>query len=338
MTGPVSNPVLVAARALAAAGVWGDVRATLEQDLAGASVDGSRALLLADACLWTGDPSSAARWLDSAVPLLLRSGDRPSLRRATNMRGAAAFALGSLERASEHFGTALGMAQIDDDSLLAARATNNLGLIAALRGDAEGAIALYQRAVTSYQRLGNSRGLAESWHNLAISFRTRGELDAAEDAERRAIEFATEASNTRLVSMAQVGRAEISLRRGDPAWARATAARAADIFATIPDFLLQADALRVGADASDRLGLVAEADDFLTRALQLSRHHEHRTQEAQTLQTRAHILARRGRIAEAREVAIEAQGAFARLGSVAAAEEMVEFLVSLPPGADIDRP
>lgn len=329
MHAPVPDPLLVRARTAAASGAWGDVRATLEGDVAGTERDGARAVLLADACLWTGDPQTAARWLDTALPLLSRAGDRPALRRSVNMQGAAAFALGSLDQAADRFASALSMALIDDDALLTARATNNLGLIESLRGNADQSIAAYQRAIMTYQRLGNPRGLAESWHNLAISFRTRGELDAAEDAERRAIEFANEAGNARLATMALVGRAEVSLRRGDFAWARATAARAAAVFGTIPDFLLQADAMRVQADAADRMGLTAISDDAIGRALALARSHAHRTQEAQVLQTQAQMFARRGEILTAREVGTQAREAFSLLGSVAAAEEMAEFLAGL---------
>jgi tetratricopeptide (TPR) repeat protein len=286
-------------------------------------------MLLAEACLRTGDPRAATRWLAAAVPLLTQTGDRPSLRKTINMQGAAAFALGTLDDAAGRWGAALEMAQVDDDALLTARATNNLGLVAALKGDADEAIAAYQRAIPTYHRLGHALGLAESWHNLAISFRTRGELDAAEDAERRSIEFATEISNQRLVAMAQVGKAEVSLRRGDFVWARATASRAATVFGSIPDFLLLADALRVHADACDRLGLPGEADGSIARALQLSREHEHRTQEAQVLQTQAQIFFRRGDVDDARAVGTEAREAFSRLGSVAAAEEMAEFLAGL---------
>lgn len=329
MTGPLSDPVLADARALAAAGGWGDVRATLERDGDATARDGTRAVLLADACLWTGDPRTAARWLDTALPLLQRAGDRPSLRRAVNMRGAAAFALGTVDDAAARWNAALAIATSDADVLLSAQATNNLGIVAALRGDAEQAIACYQRAITAYQRLGNPRGLAESWHNIAISLRTRGELDAAEDAELRAIEFATEAANMRLVMMAQVGRAEVALRRGDASWARVMAQRAAAHFATLPDFLLESDAQRVIADANARLGRAAEADVAMARALELAREHGHATQEAQALQTKAQMLRARGDLAGARRDGEAARDAFSRLGSVAAAEEMAEFLASL---------
>lgn len=329
MTGPAQDPVLTSARAAAASGAWGDVRAALERDPVTTAQDGSRAMLLADACLWTGDPQSAARWLETADPLLTRAGDRPALRRVINMQGAAAFALGSLDRAADRFGRALAMAIRDDDALLGARATNNLGLIEALRGNAAEAIAAYQRSIATYQRLGNARGLAESWHNLAISFRTRGELDAAEDAERSAIEFATEATNQRLIAMAMVGRAEVSLRRGDSAWARAAAVRAAVTFRALPDFLLLSDALRVQADACDRIGLLGEADAAINDAVTLAREHQHRTQEAQSLQTHAQMMLRRGDRDQSRALGTAAREAFSAIGSVAAAEEMSEFLAAL---------
>lgn len=329
MTGPAADPVLLAARTAAGRGAWSDVRETLEQDEDGTSRDGSRAMLLGEAYLRTGDPGTATRWLDTAAPLLARSGNRPSHRSVINMQGAAAFALGTLDSAADRFGAALELARADGDALLTARATNNLGAIDALRGDADRAIAAYQLAIPAFQRMGHSQGLAESWHNLGISYRSRGELNAADDAERRAIEYANEAGNARLAAMAQVGRAEVSLRREDFAWARATAMRAAQVFATIPDFLLQSDALRVLADASDRLGQADDADEAMSEALELARAHGHLTQEAQALQTQAQFFARRGDVAAALAAGAEAREAFSRLGSVAAADEMAEFLARL---------
>jgi tetratricopeptide (TPR) repeat protein len=326
----VADPVLTTARAAAGAGAWGDVRAQLERESGVAERDGARATLLAEACLRTGDPRTATHWLAAATPLLARAGDRPGQRKVVNMQGAAAFALGTLDSAAERFGTALEMARADGDPLLTARAMNNLGAIDALRGDSDRAIAAYLLAIPVYHRMGHTLGLAESWHNLAISYRSRDELNDADEAERRAIEFATEAGNPRLAAMAQVGRAEISLRRGDYALARATASRAVTVFSTIPDFLHQADALRVQADASDQLRFPLVADAAIAQAYELARTHEHRLQEAQILQTHAQILLRRGEPGEAKARGHEALAAFERLGSTAAAQEMREFLTRLP--------
>lgn len=329
MQGPVSDLILSTARVAAGAGAWGEVRSQLEREPLTAERDGARAILLAEACLRTGDPRTATRWLNTAAPLLSSAGDRPGQRRVVNMQGAAAFALGTLDAAAEHFGTALEMARTDGDALLTARAINNLGAIDALRGDSARAIAAYQLAIPAYQRMGHTLGLAESWHNLAISYRSRDELDAADEAERRAIEFATEAGNPRLAAMAQVGRAEISLRRGDYALARANASRAATVFSTVPDYLLQADALRVQAEASDQLRLPAVADAAFAEAYTLARTHEHRLQEAQILQTHAQAMLRRGELTAAKMLGGEALDAFRRLGRVAAADDMHAFLAGL---------
>lgn len=329
MTSPVSDPLFDAARTAAGSGAWGDVRAALEQDPAASLRDGPRAILLAEAYLRTNEARAAIQYLDAALPLLLRAGDRPSLRRTINMQGAAAFALGTLDDATGRWSAALEMAQHDDDALLSARATNNLGIVAALKGDAERAITCYKRAITDYQRLGSAQGLAESWHNMAISLRTRGELNPAEDAELRALEFASEISNLRLVMMAQVGRAEVALRRGDASWARAMAQRAVKHFASLPDYLLESDALRLHADACSRMGFGIEADRSIARALELAREHGHLTQEAQALQTHAQMLLARGDVAGARREGTAAREAFSRLGSVTAAEEMAGFLAAL---------
>jgi tetratricopeptide (TPR) repeat protein len=329
MTGPVSDSALIAARTAAASGAWADVRSVLERDAGRAERDGAQSMLLGEACLRTGQPQIASRWLRIAAPLLARAGDRPAQRRVANMEGAAAFALGALEDAADRFGVALEMARADGDALLTARTTNNLGAIAALRGDADRAIAAYQLAIPAYQRLGNTQGLAESWHNLGISLRTRGELNAADDAERRAIEFANEARNARLAAMAQVGRAEISLRRGDAAWAKATADRAAVTFSAVPDYLLQADALRVLADACDRMELVEEADRAIASALQIAREHSHRTQEAQALQTQAQIFLRRGDRTQALTIGSQAREQFGLLGSASLVAELTDWLAAI---------
>ncbi len=329
MSVPPADTVLSSARAAASVGAWAVVRDKLERDDTMAEHDGAVALLLAEACLRTGDARSARRWLDAATPLLSRVGDRPAERRAINMQGAAAFSLGRFDWAAEKFGTALEMAQTDGDRLLTARAINNLGAIDALRGNTDRAIAAYQLAIPAYQRLGHTLGLAESWHNLGISYRALGKLADADEAERRASEYAGDCGNLRLVAMAQVGRAEIALLRGDYLWARANASRAATMFSTVPDYLLQADAVRVQADASDRLKIPVVADALLVKAYQLAREHEHLLQEAQILQTHAQIMLRRGDRLAAKSIALDSLEAFNRLGSVASAEEIAAFLATL---------
>ena len=129
--------------------------------------------------------------------------------------------------------------------------------------------------------------------------------------------------------MAQVGRAEIALRRGDPAWSRATLMRAIQVFSALPDYLLEADALWLLADACDQANLLSESELALARSLELAQRHGHRLQEAQAYQTDALISSRRGNRARAREMGTRAIEIFREIGSFSAVEDVSEMLAQL---------
>lgn len=277
------------ARAQAAAGAWGDVRALLSARAAELREHPELTTLLAEAHLRARQPRDAGAWLDSAMPSLERRGDPAALRRAVNLLGAANFELGELRDAESAFGRAVELGRIEDDDLLVARATNNLGLIADVRGQRAEALQLFRLAIPAYQRLGHARGLAETYHNMAIAYRHLDALEDADECERRAIEFATEAGSRRLAAMARVGRAELSLMQGDPALAGAAARIAAREFAALPDPVMEADALRLCALASIRHGDLAEVRPMLERAITLASTHGNALIEAEALRTRAEL-------------------------------------------------
>ncbi|MDQ3697708.1 MAG: tetratricopeptide repeat protein, partial [Gemmatimonadota bacterium] len=241
--------LLDAARAHASAGEWSSLRSLLNGREETVSRRPELAFLLAEAELRLGDPRTAIPRLGAVLVSLERNGDNAALRRALNLLGAAYFETGDLASAEAAFGRALDLAHAERDDLLIARATNNLGAIANVHGEHERALAHYQLAVPAYQRLGNVLGLAESYHNMAITFRDARRYDSADEYERRAIEFAREGGSARLQAMAQVGRAELCLLRGDAHLADVGARRAALEYAAIPDPVGEADALRLAGAA-----------------------------------------------------------------------------------------
>ena len=172
MPGPVADLTLLTARAAAGAGAWGDVRAQLEREELTAERVGARAILLAEACLRTGDPRTATRWLDTAAPMLASAGDRPGQRRVVNMQGAAAFALGMLDAAAERFGTALEMARTDGDALLIAAAGGaQFGRVSV---DAQGRITYvpqpgYSGADQFFYTVGDGRDSAQALVQLQVN-------------------------------------------------------------------------------------------------------------------------------------------------------------------------
>ena len=329
MTSRPADHLITTARAHATAGAWGAVRALLSEHAADTRAHSELVTMLAEAHLRARHPRDAGAWLGEMLPLLERRGDRAELRRAINLLGAAHFELGELADAEAAFGRALELGRLEGDDLLVARATNNLALIADIRAQREEALALLQLAVPAYQRLGHARGLAETYHNMAIAYRHLGQLERADEHERRAIEFATEAGSARLAAMARVGRAEVSLRRGDAPLAWASARFAAREFAAIPDPVMEADALRLCAVAATLEGRHADARALAVRALELARAHGNALIEAEALRARAEISVHEGDRAAALADAEAAMEILTRMNASEARRELAQMIAEL---------
>jgi tetratricopeptide (TPR) repeat protein len=308
-----SDALVAEFRSLAAAGRWADLcRVATERILTTQSAP-ALITLYAEGLLRTGDPRRAQRWLDDRATVLQMSGDRSAIRRAANFAGAASFEQSDLEAAQVAFERALELGRIDSDDLLVARATNNLAVIATIRGRHLEALGMYALALTAYQRLGNVNGMAESYHNAAIALRKLDRLQDADEHEQRAADFARQVRNEHLVALVLVGRAEISLLRGDAALTEATALLAARELAGIPDPVRQADAIRLCGTARLALGKLADAADALDTAVELAATHGNGLIEAEARWARAQTCAARGQHAVAIADAEEAVAIFRRL-------------------------
>ncbi|HEU4641394.1 MAG TPA: tetratricopeptide repeat protein [Gemmatimonadaceae bacterium] len=309
------NDLLVTARADTAAGCWSDVRTLLADRELEREERPELAVYLAEAEMRLGEPTLARQLLLAAIPSLEHGAADEVLRRATNILGAANFALGEIERAEAAFGRALELAYAAGDLLLVARVMNNLGAIANVRGARERALALYRLSLPAYERLECTVGLAETRHNIAITYRDLRCWAEAEAHERRALALAREAREPRLEQMARVGLAELSLLRGNPAGADGDATRAAVACASTTDPVGEADALRLVGAARAAIGECEGALDVLERAVALARRHGCTLIEAEALHVRAELYDRCGMAGEAardREAAGELR---ARLGA-----------------------
>jgi tetratricopeptide (TPR) repeat protein len=315
------------AAALARTAAWGDLATLLESHRDDGAGDVPELIALrAESLLRTGRPRDARACLAPHMEEPALQAERPTLRRATNLLGAAHFALGDIDAARRAFEHALEMGREDADDLLVARATNNLGAIANIRGQREQALALYHLAIPVYQRLGSPLGLAQAFHNIAITFRDLGQLDRADECERRAIEFARQGGSEHLVALARLGRADISLRAGDAMLAEAGARHAAQSFAALGDPINQADALRLAGAASLARGDHDAARDALDSALALARAQGSALHEAEALRTRAELARARGDAAAARRDAESAITVFEQLGAEEDAAQLRAWL------------
>ncbi|HET7600752.1 MAG TPA: tetratricopeptide repeat protein [Gemmatimonadales bacterium] len=310
------------ARALADRGAWEVVCALLESEPRLTSGSGELGLLYGEALLRVGRTQEGHDALRRILPRLEEQGELAPRLKALNLFGASLLELGALDGAAATFQHVAELAMREHDDLLVAKARNNLAAIANIRGHHEEARGLYLLALAAYQRLGSPSGLAECHHNIAITFRDEGELERAEEHEQRAIEHAREAGSGRLAALALLGRAEIQLRRGDPAGAEAGAREAAAAFREAGDPICEGDALRLVGVACTAQANLVDARLALESALALLRGHDAALNEAETVRALAEWAAAAGDAAAAGAHGQAAANLFKRLG---AAEEVVRL-------------
>jgi ATP/maltotriose-dependent transcriptional regulator MalT len=328
------DPLSISARlsaieSMASRGAWGEIRASLAPEAESEAMTRPELVALyGESLLRTGEPRAAHRWFAPRLSTLARAANRSATRRAVNLAGAAAFEIGEVPEAEQHFAEALQLAERDGDNLLIARATNNLALVASLRGERDTALAYYALAIPVYQRVGNARGLAETYHNMAITLREGGQLERAEECEREALEHARDTSNARLEAFIGVGRAELMLSRGDPAYAAFAAQRSADDFRRLGDPACEAGSLRLVGIALERLGERARAGATLTRAVAIAEHGGNALVAAEC----DVALARHVALTDpprARALLVAAEGTFERLGARVKVEQVGRLLAQL---------
>ena len=299
-------------------GDWIAVRDLLEAHPDAVALSGELTALYGEVLLRTGRSQAAREWLTQGLLRLERRGERVSLRRVMNLLGVSLFELGQLEEAAAILEQVAELAWSNGDDLLVAKARNNLGTIANVRGQRDKALTLYQLAVPVYQRLGSPSGLAECYHNMAITYRDSSALEQADECERRAIEFAHQAGSRRLTALARLGRAEISLRRGEVSLAEVGASHAASAFREAADPVGEGDALRLIGVARTLQGKLDLARSALETALSLTREHGAALNEAETLRALAEWAAAEGNHDVAR---VHASGAVMLLERLGATED-----------------
>ena len=320
---PTAETLLPTLRALLAAGRFSEA---LEQHRRVAdapwAAHAEARLLAATAAMRVGDLDSAERLATLALEQFAQRADGDGRMRAANLLGALHFERGQLDVAERRFSEARRLARTLDDTLLGARASNNLASVAHLRGQPELALMLYREALLGYQRLGDRRGTAETYHNLGLSFRQIAAWNDAEAATTQALRHAEIVGERSLLALAVMGRAELSMERGEYDVAARELERAAALAREADDELGAAEALRLLALLALREGdgerALAHAEQGRVTALTLGS----ALLAAECAAAAALALQRLARLEPARERRVEALGGFERLGATALASRL----------------
>jgi tetratricopeptide (TPR) repeat protein len=287
------------------------------------------ALLRGIAYARVGQLEAGQRWAMVALSRARLLGDRPLELRALNVCGAVALERGGMHEATHFFARAQEQAQQDSDQVTLGRCANNLGIIANMQGDYGRAVGAYTRAIAAYQQAKYGPGLAESHHNLGITYREMGKLDQALEAAGTAIREADQLGDRRLKAQGLAGRAEIRLARGEAELARREAERAVSMHRELRDQVLEAEDLRILAGALAALGKSSEAEAQLKDVISRGTEQGRPLLVAITERDLAHLLARDGQVAGARELARSARATFDRLRAEKELKKLDAFVATL---------
>lgn len=310
---------------LAAERRWDEIlKRTARLDDADLSSDPKIAYLVAEARVHLGHMDRALNLALAAEAEFRARHDTVNLLTALNLAGVVQFEVGDLNGAEERFSELLELARERDNEEMSGRATNNLGAIASLRGDDEVALSLFRLSIPSYQKVGFQIGLAQTDHNIGITYRDLGRWREAERHYDSALRRARQLGDERLATMARVGQAEVSHRRGDHEYAGAEARHALEAFAAIGDELGRCDALKLLGSIAHARSEYDEAKRYLAGALELAREYANPLLEAEILEERARLHESTGRSALAHADAEVAAAIYRRLGATRRQQKALE--------------
>lgn len=311
-----ASPVIVKARALAAAGHHAAVVEFLGScDRTHVEDSPTLALLYGIAQARLGRHDQGLQWLALALEQARRLGEHAVERHALNARGAIALVSGRLSEAADFCTQALMAASRDGDHATTGRASNNLGIISHMRGRHAEALSSWEIAAAAFHRSGLHLGVAECHHNMANAFREQTALDRALAEADQAVTVAQESGDETMFALALRGRAEIRAARSEPELARRELDRVREIRTRLPDPVGEAEDLRVTALVLIAENQFARAEKALREVIGRAELHERPQLIADATRDLANLLRRVNRDGEARAAAQSARTVFARIGA-----------------------
>ncbi|PYP34316.1 MAG: hypothetical protein DMD49_00655 [Gemmatimonadetes bacterium] len=266
------------------------------------------------------------RWAMVALTRARVLGDRALEVRGLNVCGVIAVERGGISEATDFFAQAQEEAMQNNDMAAVGRCANNLGAIANMQGDYGRAVGAYTRAIAAYQQARYHRGIGESQHNLGITYREQGRLDQAMQAADAAVREAERLGDRQLKAQALAGRAETLVVWGEPEVAIREAERALALHRELKDAVLETEDLRILAVGLGSAGRTQDAEDVLREVIDRATRHQRPLLVATAQRDLAHLLARKGDVSLAKQVAQIARAAFDRLGAKVEIEKLDALL------------
>ena len=180
--------------------------------------------------LYQGRGEQADHYFAAGTGSLHPDEDPRLLSRFLDLRGMVAFSSGRLRQATEHYRSALDLAERTGDRHGAVTWRVNLGSVQLERGRTGEALELLTRAIRDLERLAQTTGLASALCNLANLMLLLGELDQASRHITRAGEVARQAGSSQTEAYVLSLGGDLLRRQGRHAEAAASYQEAARAF------------------------------------------------------------------------------------------------------------
>lgn len=222
--------------------------------------------------------------------------------------------MGAWSEARRYYFEVLELAKDNELGLCEGRAHRKLGWIYSSTSEFDKADEHLGLALALAQKTGDDREIAKTYRDMAYMKWRRGEFDEATSEIERALEIAAELDNKRLTAELMIRRATILNDRGMQSEAIRQLQESVDILGKMGDYLNLSKAYNNIGVIKKCQGDISDALDFFAHSLGVADKTESSRSRAYPLANGAECYIKLGDVSSAKKWASEARGIFESLG------------------------
>jgi tetratricopeptide (TPR) repeat protein len=284
-------------------------------------------------CQQRGRFDDADEYASLSLEIAERAGHAAAAARAVNTLAVVRFLQHDWEGAGALYAEAGERARDCGDDALVGWSGQNLGVLANLRGDLRRARALYLESVAAAVRSGDATTAMTAYNSLGMVCADLEEWTESGLYFDRGLELAEQHGDVRVRATLLCNRAEPMIFVGETDRALATLREAEEIAVETGDQRTLSEVNRFRGVIARVAGAGAEAEECLTRAMEIAERAGLDLERAEAMEELARLRWGEGRRGPARATAREAQRAYAALGAAHNATRLAALLASWAPSA-----
>ncbi len=224
---------------------------------------------------------------------------------------------GNLNKAKDHFESALTALQEIDDISLIGTIEINLGIINNMQGNYNEALSYLKRALLNFEKVGNLKRVAEIKQNLGMVYSKKKEYSTAINEFNESIDLSIRSSYLQNLGIAYINKANVYLQLADFDFAGAFASKAMEIANKINDKLSIAEVYKIKGIISSHKNKIEASENSLLTAYRLNKDLNNQLNLAEVACELGILFNKKGEIEKGRKYLNEALGYFKKIDSKA---------------------